>query len=233
MSAPNIHIDFEPSLSGKADYLLLAASTASGKTGVKLVLRLRLENKGASAVKVKGIRFSFPGSSFPAMDMQGVNMDGSLDLDPGEAAFWSNGRVDLNPDPDVDNFINNSVFLTGPAPAQVKVEIKCKDFTEPATITIPLEAHKSAVSGDAYRFPFAAGELRNDEYFETSAVHWANGGAMGTQIYAHDIGVVGWENNAHKWSGLLPGGDGSKNDDYRIWGKPVRAVADGTVESWA
>ena len=24
-----------------------------------------------------------------------------------------------------------------------------------------------------------------------------------------------------------------KNDDYRIWNKPVRAVADGTVESWS
>ena len=64
-------------------------------------------------------------------------------------------------------------------------------------------------------------------------MHWANGGAPGTQIFAHDIGVVGWDNNARKWSGLLPGTNGSQNDDYRIWNKPVRAVADGTVESWS
>ena len=64
MSAPNIDITVEPFDSGKAEYLPLAATTATGKTGVKLVLRLRLENKGASAVKVKGIRFSFPGSSY-------------------------------------------------------------------------------------------------------------------------------------------------------------------------
>ena len=70
---------------------------------MKIVLRLRIQNKGASAVKVKGITFSFPGSSYAARTMQGVNMDGSLDLDAGEAAFWSNGRVDLDPDPDVDN----------------------------------------------------------------------------------------------------------------------------------
>jgi hypothetical protein len=31
---------------------------------------------------------------------------------------------------------------------------------------------------------------------------------------------------------LLPGGSASKTEDYRIWGKPVRAVAEGTVESW-
>jgi hypothetical protein len=115
----------------------------------------------------------------------------------------------------------------------VKIEVTCKDFSSPATVTLPLAAHQSPVAGDAYRFPFAAGDLRTDEYFQTSAVHWANGGSKGTQIFAHDIGVVGWDNSAHQWSGLLPGGDASKNDAYRIWGKPIRAVADGTVEAWS
>src|SRR5262245_62033461 len=106
MSTPNIDIQVEPTESGKAVYLPLAATTAAGATMVKIVLRLRLENKSSSALKVNGIKFSFPGSSYPAWNMQGVNMDGSLDLDPGEAAYWSNGRVDLDPDPDIDNFIN-------------------------------------------------------------------------------------------------------------------------------
>lgn len=230
MSIPNIDIKVEPTESGKAVYLPLAATSATGKTGVKIVLRLRLENKSTSTVKVKGIRFSFPGSSQPAMDMQGVNMDGSLDLGAGKAAFWSNGNVDLDPDPDVKNIVNNSVYLTGAAPAQVKVEVTCKDFSNPKTVTLSLAAHKSPVPAGAYRFPYAAGELRTDEYYSTDAVHWANGGSGGTQIFAHDIGVVGWDS---KWSSLLPGGDGSKNEDYRIWGKPVRAVADGTVKDWA
>src|SRR5262249_48325788 len=153
-------------------------------------LRLRLQNKGTGAVKVKGIRFSFPGSAYTAMDMQGVNMDGSLDLDPAEVAFWSNGRVDLNPDANVDNFVNNSVYLAGAAPPQVKVEVRCKDSDEPAPVALPLAAGDSP----AFRLPFAAGDLRTDEYLETSAVHWANGGPMGTQIFAHDIGMVGWDN---------------------------------------
>lgn len=233
MSKPNIDIQVEPSESGKAVYLPLAATTATGKTQVKIVLRLRLDNKGTSPVKVKAIRFSFPGSSYAAVDMQGVNMDGSLDLDAGEVGFWSNGRVDLDPDPDVTNFINNSVYLAGAAPAQVKVEVKCQGFTEPATVTLSLAAHKSPVPESAYRFPYAAGELRKDEYYETSAVHWANGGSMGTQIFAHDIGVVGWDNKAKKWSGLIPGGNKMNNEDYRIWNKPIRAVADGTVEAWS
>jgi len=236
MATPNIDITVEPSNGGKAEYLPLAAMTASGKTGVKVVLRLRLENKNKKKgdfIKVKAIRFSFPGSSQPGMDMQGVNMDGSLDLDAGAVAFWSNGRVDLNPDPDVDNFINNSVYLTGDPPPKVKIDVTCKDFSDPKSVTLSLVEHKSPVAGDAYRFPYAAGELRTDEYYSTSAVHWANGGSMGPQIFAHDIGCVGWDSKKKTWSSLLPGGSNMKNDDYRIWGKPVRAMADGTVEKWS
>jgi hypothetical protein len=236
MSKPNLDLQVEPVDSGKAEFLLLAATTASGTTGVKIVLRLRLQNNGTSTVKVKGIRFSFPGSSYPAVDMQGVNKDGSLDLVAGVPAYWCDGVVYLdamgNPVPSGGSAVINSVYLTGAAPAQVKVDVSCKDFTEPASITLSLQAHKSPVAGDAYRFPFAAGDLRADEYMSASAVHWADGG-MGTQIFAHDIGVIGWDNNAKQWSGILPGTDGSKNEHYRIWGKPVRAAAAGTVEDWA
>ena len=132
MSAPNIDIQVEPTESGKAVYLPLAAMTAGGTTMVKIVLRLRLENKGGSAVKVNGITFSFPGSSYAAKTMQGVNMDGSLDLDAGEAAFWSNGRVNLDPDDDnVDNLINNSVYLTGAAPAASEGRSEVQGFLRP------------------------------------------------------------------------------------------------------
>jgi hypothetical protein len=38
----------------------------------------------------------------------------------------------------------------------VKVEVSCKDFLDPATVTLLLTPHKSPVSGDAYRFAMAA-----------------------------------------------------------------------------
>jgi hypothetical protein len=215
-----------------AVYLALAARTDGAKTGAKVVLRLRLENKGSSTLKVKAIRFSFPGSSHPATNMQGVNMDGSLDIAPGGAAVWSNGVVDLDPDPDVSNNVSNAVYLTGAAPSKVKVDVTCKTFTTPASLTLSLAAARSPVDGHAYRFPYACSDLRASEYFETSAQHWANGGSGGTQIFAHDIGVVGWNGKTKSWSSLLPGGSKMKNADYRIWDKPVRAMADGTVEDW-
>lgn len=232
MSAPNLEIKVEPIESGKAVYLSLAATTAAGKTMVKIVLRLWIKNNESKTVKVNQIRFSFPGSSHAAVDMQGVNMDGSLDLAAGASAYWSNGRIDLDPDPNKENFINNAVYLNAPPPAQVKIAVGCKDFTEQSTVTMALAAHKSPTPQGSYRFPYAAGELRENEYYQTDAVHWANGGAKGTQIFAHDIGVVGWDPKTKKWSGLLPGGSSSKNEDYRIYNKPIRAVADGEVEDW-
>jgi hypothetical protein len=55
----------------------------------------------------------------------------------------------------------------------------------------------------------------------------ANGGAGGTQIFAHDVGVT--ENNSGCWSQLLPGVDGKQNSHWRIHGRAVRAMADGVV----
>ncbi len=226
MSKPNLDIQVEPFESGKAEYLPLAPTTANGTPMVKIVLRLRLQNNEASTVTVTGITFSFPGSSQPSKIMQDVNSYGNLGLAVGAVEFWSNGFSHTN------NKINNAVYLTGAAPAQVKVDVFCKDFTDPATLTLPLAPHKSPVAAAAYLFPYAAGDLRADEYMSTAAVHWANGGKMGTQIFAHDIGCVGWDNQAKQWSGLLPGTNGSKNEHYRIWGLPVRSVAAGAVESW-
>lgn len=232
MGSPTLTITVEPVEGGKASYLPLAARTAGGGTTSKIVLRLELKNTGTTVVKVSGIKFSFPGSSHGAVTMKGVNMDGGLDLDAGESAYWSNGRVDLDLDPDVDDFVNNAVFLADPAPTQVRVEVTCKDFSDPVSSTLPLTPHQSPVPEKAYRFPYAVADLGTDEYFSTSAVHWANGGGAGGQIFAHDIGVVGWDAALKKWTSLVPGGDDAKNSGYRIWGKPVRAVADGTVESF-
>ena len=96
------------------------------------------------------------------------------------------------------------MYLTGAAPAQVKVEVKCKDFSDPATVTLPLAAHKSPVPEDAYRFPFAAGELRTDEYYVDRRRALGQRRREGTQIFAHDIGVVGWDSKARSGPACCP-----------------------------
>ncbi len=240
LKAPKLTIAVEPLESGKAVYLPLAAAKAGTAGHAMIVLRLRITNNEAATVQVSGITYSFPGSGVPAVAMKGV----ALVLDPegsttpsqaggkigaGVSAIWSNGRVDLDPG-DGEDWADNMVYLSGAAPPEVRVEVTCQGYAVPAMVTLDLAPWSPAKPTGALLLPFAAGDLRNGEYVVTRSWHWANGGAGGTQIMAHDIGVQAVSGGA--WTELLSNKPSSKNDSYRIWSLPIRAMADGEVESW-
>ncbi|HVG16262.1 MAG TPA: peptidoglycan DD-metalloendopeptidase family protein [Chitinophagaceae bacterium] len=63
--------------------------------------------------------------------------------------------------------------------------------------------------------------MRQDEYWSGYSMH---GG--GDQVFAYDLVVTGYSNG---WSDLLPGKDDKKNENFRIWGKPIYAMDDGEV----
>jgi hypothetical protein len=237
MSAPKLTIAVEPVEAGKAVYLPIAATAADQGALVKIVLRLRITNGESKKVVVSGIQFSFPGSPAAPIMMQGVDLvltpDGSTAADakgalaPGQTATWSNGVVAL----DKNTTVSNAVYLPAPAPAKITASVSCSGFGSPASVTLALAPYTGPTPAGAFLFPFSAGDLRDGEFAVTSAQHWANGGAAGGQIFAHDILVQGVDPQSKQWTDLLPGGSGMKNEDYRIWGKPVRAVAAGTVEA--
>jgi hypothetical protein len=239
MSAPKLNIKVQPEQGGKAFYLPIAAQASSEKALVKIVLRLDIKNNESKTVTLEGIEFSFPGSSHDAQTMKGVKIAldpaGSADpndgkIAPGTIAVWSNGVVDLDTTEEGENSIRNEVYLKVPAPAKVKVSLTCAGFSDPATVTMDLIPYTNATGDGSLILPFAPYELEDGEYIVTSAKHWANGGAGGNQIFAHDIGIHAKVNG--EWTKLHAGKKGNKNSHYRIWGKPVRAVADGTVESF-
>ena len=216
MSAPNLTFSVEPMESGKVLYLPIAAETAGQNPSIKLILGLTITNHEAASVHVSGVTFSFPGSANAAVVMQVPGFD----IPAGHSQFWANGVV--------NNSANNEIFLPAPAPPKVTVAVTCKNFSSPASITLELSPYKTTASPAGFLFPFHQSDFRIGEYIVTSAIHWADGG-NGTQINAHDIGVQAFDANSHQWSQILPGTDGSKNEHWRIWGKPVRAAADGTV----
>ena len=216
MSAPNLTFSVEPMESGKVLYLPIAAETAGQNPSIKLILGLTITNHEAASVHVSGVTFSFPGSANAAVVMQVPGFD----IPAGHSQFWANGVV--------NNSANNEIFLPAPAPPKVTVAVTCKNFSSPASITLELSPYKTTASPAGFLFPFHQSDFRIGEYIVTSAIHWADGG-NGTQINAHDIGVQAFDSNTHQWSQILPGTDGSKNEHWRIWGKPVRAAADGTV----
>ncbi len=240
MAAPNVTIAVEPMEGGKAMYLPLAAAKSGEKGHSKIILRLRITNNESSAVTVSKIQFSFPGARVLAVTMKGIPIvldpdgttkpaDAQGTIEAGQTATWSNGRVDLDTSESGENWHENMVYLTS-APPQVRVHVFCSNYGDAATVTHTLAPYTSPTPAGAFILPFAAGDLRDGEYVVTSAWHWANGGANGTQIFAHDISIQGVSGGA--WSQLLPGKASSKNDSYRIWDKPIRAMADGVVESW-
>jgi hypothetical protein len=227
MSAPNVTISVEPSEGGKAEYLPLAATASDQKSGVKVALCLTIKNNESKQVHVGGITFSFPGSSAPSKTMKGV----AIDVPAGATMQWSNGHGTLNKDTPAEEKFNNVVYLDAPPPPQVRASLSCTGFSSPATITLDLVAFTSPNGSGGFLFPYSFADLRSGEYMKASADHWANGGPAGTQIFAHDIGCEGFDSG--QWSEVLPGKDGTKNSHWRIYSKPVRAVADGTVDSWS
>ena len=240
MAAPNLTISIEPTEGGKAVYLELAPAQAGQSGHAMIILRLRITNGGGSAVVVSGIRFSFPGSAAPPVDMQGVAyvLDPSGKVGPlealgtieaGQTATWSNGRVDVDPSKDGTDMRDNMVYVAGAAPSEVLVEVFCENFSEPATVSRDLAKWAIPEPTGSLLFPIAAGDLRDGEYVVGRSWHRSNGGASGTQIMAHDVDVQAVSKGA--WSNKHPDMSGT-NDSYRIWGTPIRAMADGEVESF-
>jgi hypothetical protein len=240
MAAPNLAITVEPAAGpGKAFYLPIAAPYSTAKAQAKVVLRLRLKNNSAATLTLSSIEFSFPGSAHPAKSMQGVKIavDTGVKPDPndgkigaGTTATWSNGVVDLDTSEAGENKIRNDLYLNRPAPPKVTVAVKCTGFTDAVSVTLDLVPFVDPTGAGALNLPFAPYDLAAGEYIVTGALHWANGGAGGTQIFAHDIGIQAKDGS--EWSPRFPGKDNSKNEHHRIYGKPVRALADGSVLSF-
>ncbi|HKG20878.1 MAG TPA: peptidoglycan DD-metalloendopeptidase family protein [Blastocatellia bacterium] len=225
--APSATVVLEPMESGKAVYLPLAPKFEGAKAQVKIILACLITNNETSDLALSNVTFSFPGSSISPKNMQGENLV-TPPIEPGKSAWWSNGVVKLSE----TETISNALYLDAPAPAKVEVTLTFSGYSKPIKVNANLAPHKSPAPTGGWLFPFSASDLRAGEYFSASAQHWANGGGKGRQIYAHDIGCVAWDAEKQAFSGLLPGKDKTKNENYRIWGKPVRALADGTVESW-
>jgi hypothetical protein len=110
------------------------------------------------------------------------------------------------------------------------VDVHCEDYDEPQRLEFDLVPYVDPVGPNdgAYLLPFAAGDFEPGEYLVGSAIHWANGQGAGTQIMAHDL----WVEKRGTWSKHVDDTNGDRNDEHRIWGMPVRAIADGIVIDW-
>jgi Peptidase family M23 len=211
MSAPNLTISLEPFESGKVVYLPLAAKTANDKPNAQLALKVSIKNNENKVVHVKQFKISFVGPP----SVSAVTIPVNLDIASKVSADWFFSA-------------DQNIILPVPAPGMLQLSLSCDGFDTTVDLTLPLAAHKSPTPAQSYAFPGRVSDLRLGEYWSgVSAKHGAAGD--GSQLFAYDMGVIAWDADRKQFTSLLPGQTDSKNEDFRIWGKPIYAVADGTV----
>jgi hypothetical protein len=205
---PDLSVAVEPTVNGSVVFMPLGAQTSGGQTAGLLCLRLMVTNQGASQVHLNAVALSFtPAVVGPFTDTT------AIDIPPGATMEW--------------NFATNQdVILPSQAPMSITLALSCDGFSSPAQLTLPLA--KYVASGGGYLFPTDWKSLQDGEFWQAaSGVHGA--GAWGSQLFAYDFAVIAIDPMTQQWSALKPGTTGANNSDLRIWGKPVCAVADGTV----
>lgn len=224
-----LDIKVEPSANGKLFYLPLGPESQGETERLKLGVRLRITNitdqsRRPETITVRDIEFTVPRSSIEIPAMQGVPL--AIEpwggrIEPGAMAEWANGRIKLiNGDR-----VHNEIYLDAPAPPQIKVNVHCTGFTE--SVTMDLIRYSDPTGHGAFLFPFAADDLDEGEYVVTAAVHGYPGGSAGSQIFAHDLFIQ--SQALGEWSSYYNLRNKDDNEDVRIFGKPVRAMAAGEV----
>lgn len=214
MSAPGLTIIAEPLESASLVYGPLAGRSALDPEEGQLSLVLRITNDEASQVHLNLVTVTFTGP--PSVPTSSIPAD--VSIDPAKTASWYFAPA-------------NNVILPVPAPGAVEIGLWCDGYSDPAVLALPLAPYVSPAAGEGYLFPGSIDDLAQGEYWTgRSAAHGGAGG--GTQLFAYDLVIRGYDEAGAKWSTTLPGSDNTLNESYHIWGTPIYAMADGVVKQF-
>ena len=238
MASPNITITrVEPVEFGNLLYLSLVRLKANDPNRISIsIFPIRIQNNEPSVIHINKIRIStyltlFGSTSLPISIIKSYNtFTQDVDINSTEEAVCDekyeglcvNTYQDKLPI-EIDEY--NTITLNVFKPDTIRIEVFCDNFDSPYEIDYPLVQHKSPVPGNSYIFPASSNDLRENEY-------WSGSGdthAAGIQWYGYDLGVRGLDPVTGGFVRFLPGKLGTKNEDFRIWGKPIIAMADGEV----
>ena len=224
MSTPELFIEPHPSQQDTIYYLPLAPESLDHKERLKIVISMVIRNIGNTQITIKDITFSFPGSDLPTETMEReqdtMEPEGGM-LVPDGTAIWCNGSYTN----EQDQKRYNQVYLDAPAPRRIAINVYCSGFTQPHTQVFDLMAWRP-VAEHSFLMPFSVDDLDDDEYIDTSARHWYNGGVRGLQAYGHDMRIIA--HVAGEWTSKRSS-SATENADIRVFGRKVRAMADGEV----
>jgi len=210
MTVPSITTTIEPREGLTAVSYLKCAPMALGQETGYLNLMVAIKNTGTSPMRVTKAEVSVPNSSTPAKAW-------SFLLPAPPAVIGQNGSTTWTQNQDY-------LFAIPPGPLGLVLRLWTDTATDPKVIQASLIPHTNPTPEGSYRFWGAVRDLRPGEFWQ---VHGTAHGQAGPQLFAYDVGVSVESGTIHY--GLLPNTNGAKNEDSRIWGKPVYAIADGKV----
>ncbi|MCH5599618.1 peptidoglycan DD-metalloendopeptidase family protein [Niabella ginsengisoli] len=206
---PDIAVtSMEPQEGGVLFYHPTPGFTSQDAKLAQFSVAMLIYNKGSKSVDLDKVIIEYKSGSSTLKKEIYLPSD-KLIIDPGYAWWWQNSR-DYHQTGDV-------VFLTAPFPTSATLKLYFKGYTSPLSFTKNLKAYNRSLA-----LPFKSADFGKDEHVSGYSMH---GG--GDQVFAYDLGVQAYVNNG--WTGVHPGKAGDKNEHHRIWGKPVYAMADGTV----
>lgn len=219
---PNVSVKVEPEENGKVVYAPIAAGTSDNSgsdDGAHLALKLLVTNQGAATLQLKTTVVTFAGPPFAA----GAVFDTDKQIAPGKTV-----EVHLQDNVAVPDK-NFNFQLSYPPPPIVIIKLKFSGYNEPFSLSRQLAAHRNAPPLGAYLFPGKVADLNPGEFWAGRSNSITSGHGS-DQRFAYDMGVGKWDAVLNDWTDKKPGADGSKNEDYLVWEKPIYAGATGVVE---
>ncbi len=223
MGAPNIGLAIDPLVSGKVRYLALPPVAPGGPVVYQLSFQAKFTNNEAAAVLINTLTVSFPSGSGAQGKVIAIKTlhDDWVTVTDGLSVAKNQSLAPM----DFKN--TDNIVLSATPPSQITFSIGVQGYSTPKVYTYPLAEFENSAAGGAYQWPGQAHDLARGEY-------WTGIGAnhcCGPQLYAHDLGVECFDPAINDWNPFHPGKSGNKNEHYRVWGKPIYAMADGTIDT--
>ena len=210
MTQPKISVSVEPTVMSRSASCAARLGEAGQPDRGLLNLVLRIRNLGDAAMAITSVGVKVVGSATGEQTMTQTLVLAAAGKST-DKVFEANSYT----------LPQSHVFALPTASVSLRLRIHSPSATEPLQIVLPLV--RASSPGGAYRFWADVRDLRPGEFWSVDGLHHAHGNAA--QVHGYDVGVVGGD----ALHDLLPGGQLSRNEDYRIWGKPIYAIADGTV----
>ena len=227
---PPVTVKVEPEENGYVVYAPISKGTADNSgtdDGAQLSLKLLVTNVGGGALQLLKTTVKFDGPPFAAP----ASFDTSVQIAPGTTA-----NVHLQDNLALPNIVFN-FKLSNPPPPHVFIELKFAGYSAPVVLVRPLAPHRNAAPQGSYLFPAKASDLQPGEFWVGSSSgissHHDN-----DERTAYDMSMHRWNSTTSKWTGKkfdffspTKEKDGTKKEDFLIWGEPLYAVADGVIEA--